>query len=86
MSVGNQRQRKRCLYEVGGRNMDARRDHDPLLFGGVAEFYKFRPPYPVELLDHIEEQYALDGRGVALDLGCDTGDSSLPFTQRSPSD
>ena len=59
--------------------MDARRDHDPLLFGGVAEFYKFRPPYPVELLDHIEEQYALDGRGVALDLGCGTGDSSLPL-------
>ena len=59
--------------------MDARRDHDPLLFEGVAEFYKFRPPYPVELFDHIEEQDALDGRGVALDLGCGTGDSSLPL-------
>ncbi|MEU4378485.1 class I SAM-dependent methyltransferase [Micromonospora echinofusca] len=49
-------------------------------FAGTAEDYAVhRPPYPDALIDYIDSSV---GEGVALDLGCGTGNLAVPLARR----
>jgi len=49
-------------------------------FKGTAYYYsRFRQGYPQALLDLVAAEFALDGRGRLLDLGCGTGQIAVPF-------
>jgi SAM-dependent methyltransferase len=51
------------------------------LFAGTAEHYaRYRPAYPPELIHHLIEQAAAAGHARALDLGCGTGELTLPLS------
>ena len=53
---------------------------DPTAFTGTAGYYaRYRVPYPAALLARIRSRYRLDGAGRLLDLGCGTGQLSLPL-------
>lgn len=44
------------------------------LFKGTAEYYdRFRPPYPLVLLDDLRARVPIGGTGRLLDLACGTG-------------
>jgi len=46
----------------------------------VAELYeRYRHGYPAEILAAVVDAFALDSRGVAVDLGCGTGQLALPL-------
>lgn len=56
------------------------RDYGPDLFAGTAEYYaKYRPAYPARMFDDIKNFFGLDGRGDLLDLGCGTGEITVPL-------
>lgn len=56
------------------------RSYDPLLFQGTASYYaKYRLGYPPKLFCYLVEHYDLDGTGRLLDLGCGTGQLTIPF-------
>ncbi|MEX2236827.1 MAG: class I SAM-dependent methyltransferase [Dehalococcoidia bacterium] len=49
-------------------------------FDGTARYYaRYRPPYPQQLLRILQQTYNLDGTGRLLDLGCGTGNLTLPL-------
>ena len=49
-------------------------------FSGTAESYaRFRPPYPVALLDHLRNRAGITGEGRLLDLACGPGRVALPL-------
>ena len=51
--------------------------------GQVAEYYaRFRRGYPPEVVDALVEAFSLDHTDVAIDLGCGTGQLTLPLAQR----
>lgn len=50
------------------------------LFEGTAWHYaRYRPGYPQEFFDDAVQQFRLDGTGRLLDLGCGTGQLTLPL-------
>ena len=50
------------------------------LFRSTAYFYaRFRKPCPDELFTLMTERFGLDGTGALLDLGCGTGQVSIPL-------
>jgi 2-polyprenyl-3-methyl-5-hydroxy-6-metoxy-1,4-benzoquinol methylase len=50
------------------------------LFAGTAWHYaRYRPGYPAAFLDDLIRRLDLDGTGRMLDLGCGTGQLTLPF-------
>jgi ubiquinone/menaquinone biosynthesis C-methylase UbiE len=50
------------------------------LFTGTAWHYaRYRPGYPPALLDDLIQRLGLDGTGRLLDLGCGTGQLTLPL-------
>jgi len=52
------------------------------LFAGTAWHYaRYRPGYPQAFLDDLAQQFRLDGTGRLLDLGCGTGQLTLPLAQ-----
>jgi SAM-dependent methyltransferase len=53
-------------------------------FGGeVAEYYaRYRRGYPPAVFDAMQHAFALDGDDVVLDLGCGTGQLTLPLAER----
>jgi SAM-dependent methyltransferase len=52
------------------------------LFTGTAWHYaQFRPGYPKPFFDSIVAQFCLDGTGRFLDLGCGTGQLTLPLAE-----
>jgi ubiquinone/menaquinone biosynthesis C-methylase UbiE len=54
--------------------------YDPSLFAGTAEYYAhYRPKYPRELFDFIREGFQLNKNSRVLDLGCGTGNASIPL-------
>jgi SAM-dependent methyltransferase len=51
------------------------------LFKGTAQWYaRYRPGYPEAFIDEIVTRFGLDGSGRLLDLGCGTGQLTLPLT------
>jgi ubiquinone/menaquinone biosynthesis C-methylase UbiE len=54
--------------------------YDPTLFQGTARYYSaYRFPYPNELFQHIAQRFQLDKNSQVLDLGCGTGNLSIPL-------
>ena len=52
------------------------------LFTGTAWHYaQYRPGYPKPFFDSIVAQFRLDGTGRLLDLGCGTGQLTLPLAE-----
>ncbi|MGW4096584.1 class I SAM-dependent methyltransferase [Mycobacterium sp. NPDC004974] len=50
------------------------------LFAGTAWHYaRYRPGYPAAFLDDLVQGLSLDGTGRLLDLGCGTGQLTLPL-------
>ncbi|MEV0616514.1 class I SAM-dependent methyltransferase [Nonomuraea sp. NPDC050404] len=55
---------------------------DTGLFAGTGPFYaQFRPGYPKEFLDDLVQHFTLDGSGRLLDLGCGTGQLTIPLAE-----
>ena len=51
------------------------------IFSGTAQYYqKFRVPYPEKLLRTLIELVRPSGAGLLVDLGCGTGQLSLPLS------
>ncbi len=51
------------------------------LFKGTANYYaKYRIPYPKEFIEMIAQFYSIDGKGTLLDLGCGTGQLTIPLS------
>ncbi|WP_406449064.1 methyltransferase domain-containing protein [Streptomyces sp. NBC_01622] len=51
--------------------------------GEVAEFYaKYRRGYPPPVIEALRTAFALDADDIVLDLGCGTGQLSLPLASR----
>jgi ubiquinone/menaquinone biosynthesis C-methylase UbiE len=54
--------------------------YDPSLFAGAARYYdKYRPKYPQAAFDYLRGRFKLDATCRVLDLGCGTGNASLPL-------
>jgi SAM-dependent methyltransferase len=52
------------------------------LFTGTAWHYaRYRPGYPQVFFDDLVQRFHLDGTGRLLDLGCGTGQLTLPLTE-----
>jgi SAM-dependent methyltransferase len=52
------------------------------LFAGTAWHYaRYRPGYPREFFDDLVRQFHLDGTGRLFDLGCGTGQLTLPLAK-----
>lgn len=52
------------------------------IFKGTAWYYaRYRWPYPAQIFPDVVEYYKLDGKGKLLDLGCGTGELTLPFAK-----
>jgi tRNA/tmRNA/rRNA uracil-C5-methylase (TrmA/RlmC/RlmD family) len=52
------------------------------VFEGTAHYYaKYRPQYPSHLLSDIASKFKLDGKGRLFDLGCGTGELSIPLSK-----
>ncbi|MER6946023.1 class I SAM-dependent methyltransferase [Nonomuraea sp. NPDC000554] len=52
------------------------------LFAGTGAFYaRFRPGYPRLFFDDLVRRFGLDGSGRLLDLGCGTGQLTLPLAE-----
>ncbi|MFE3961036.1 methyltransferase domain-containing protein [Nocardia sp. NPDC059091] len=52
------------------------------LFADTAWHYaRYRPGYPSEFLDEIVRSFQLDGSGRLLDLGCGTGQLTVPLSK-----
>jgi SAM-dependent methyltransferase len=49
-------------------------------FASTASYYaRYRPGYPVDVLDRIRAAFGLNGSGRLLDLGCGTGEIARPL-------
>lgn len=55
-------------------------DFNRRLFAGTAEYYaRHRPGYPQAFFDEVIRRLCLDGTGRLLDLGCGTGQLTIPL-------
>jgi SAM-dependent methyltransferase len=58
---------------------------DPLqLFGSAAAYYaRYRPEYPRGMVDALAAKTCLDGTQRVLDIGCGTGQITIPLARRA---
>lgn len=50
------------------------------IFSGTAKYYrKYRRPYAEEMMKDIRDYFSVDGAGVLLDIGCGTGELTVPL-------
>jgi SAM-dependent methyltransferase len=56
--------------------------YDPTRFQGTAPYYARYVTYPSALFTLLERECALDGHGRLLDLGCGTGQLTIPLAPR----
>lgn len=55
---------------------------DKELFKDTAHYYaKYRAGYPPEFFDYVARYFGLNGKGRLLDLGCGTGQLTIPFAK-----
>jgi len=48
------------------------------LFKGAAQYYAtYRPGLPISVASHLKNRFNLDGKGILLDMGCGTGQSTF---------
>lgn len=53
------------------------------LFSGTAHYYaRYRPGYPEHFFQHVISRFRLDGTARVLDLGCGTGQLTIPLASR----
>ncbi len=57
------------------------RSRDSLFSGKAWHYARYRPGYPQILFDDLVQQFHLDGTGRLLDLGCGTGQLTLPLAE-----
>lgn len=51
--------------------------------GDVVDFYhRYRRGYPAEVVDTVVDAFGLDGNDVVIDLGCGTGQLTVPLARR----
>jgi len=56
--------------------------YDRSLFAGAARYYaRYRPKYPQSVFDFLVQRFKLDRTSRVLDLGCGTGNASLPLAR-----
>jgi ubiquinone/menaquinone biosynthesis C-methylase UbiE len=66
-------------YGYPARQMSSSTD-DLTLFEGAARYYaQFRPKYPKSVFEFITRRFSLERNARILDLGCGTGNASLPL-------
>ena len=48
------------------------------LFKGAAQYYSmYRPGLPIQVVEYLKKRYGLNGKGILLDMGCGTGQSTF---------
>src|SRR5262249_16174343 len=52
------------------------------VLGNDKLYNEVRPPYPEEIIEHIIAFAALPAQGRVFEVGCGTGQMTLPFAQR----
>jgi ubiquinone/menaquinone biosynthesis C-methylase UbiE len=54
-------------------------DRSSLFLGAASYYAQYRPAVPADVIAFLKDRFALNGQGRLLDLGCGTGQVSIPL-------